>query len=333
MLARTTTVVHPSGERLETPLLIPSFSSKGFGTSQNGESEVRQIMKVAEQFLTDAMLVSAYDIHHGYLDYPTSAVTRITYVDSGGYETSDLQDLSATFVHKVDRQEWSEDHLIAALDKWPAFAPAVFVTYDSADQPQSFDAQIARARKMRARYAEQLVAFLIKPETQAQRFIQFRTIQARVEDLGGLPIIGVTEKELGSSFIERMQRVATLRLALDDAKMRDVPIHIFGSLDPISVCLYFVAGAEIFDGLTWIRYGYVDHAATYLHNAAVLRNFLHKKDDFAKVDALQQNINILDGLAIQMRKFLRDGDFRHLDPNDAWLRSAYDQLRTKVGRI
>ena len=333
MLARTTTVIHPSGERLETPLLVPSFSSKGFGTSEGGESEVRQIMKVAEQFLTDAMLVSAYDIHHGFLDHPTSAVTRITYVDSGGYETSDLQDLSATFIHRVDRREWSENHLFEVLDKWPAFAPAVFVTYDSADEPQSFKEQVARARKMRVRYPEQLVAFLIKPETRTQSFIQHKTIQAQIEDLGGLPIIGVTEKELGSSFIERMQRIATLRLALDDAQMRHVPIHIFGSIDPISVCLYFVAGAEIFDGLTWIRYGYLNGAATYLHNVAVLRNFLHKKDDFAKVDALQQNINTLDGLAIQMRKFLRDGEFKHLDPTDTWLRSAYDHLGTKIGRI
>ena len=94
MLARTTTLIHPSGERLETPLLVPSFSSKGFGTDASGASEVRRILSIAEEYLTESMLVSAYDIYHDHVGLPMSALTNIVLVDSGGYETSDLHDLS-----------------------------------------------------------------------------------------------------------------------------------------------------------------------------------------------------------------------------------------------
>jgi hypothetical protein len=34
---------------------------------------------------------------------------------------------------------------------------------------------------------------------------------------------------------------------LDEAGVKS-PIHVFGALDPLTVCLYFVAGAEVFDG-------------------------------------------------------------------------------------
>lgn len=333
MLARSTTISHPSGQRIDTPLLVPSFSSKGLGNAADGGSELSEIMKVAEQFLTDSMLVSAYDIHHKHLDVPTSALTDIIYVDSGGYETSDFQDLSAAYSNRVEPKEWDEQTLYKVLDAWPSFAPAIFVTYDDVDKPQSLGEQIDRARKMVARYPEQLITLLIKPETKGQRYVQIRDVIRSVGDLRGIPIIGLTEKELGSSYIERMTRLAELRLALDDEKMTHVPIHLFGSLDPMSVCLYFIAGAEIFDGLTWLRYGYFDGVAMYLQNAAVRRHLLHRTDGFAKADAMRNNLDTLTHLTIQMRKCHLDRDLKHLDPTDTWLREAYDQLRTKVGRL
>jgi hypothetical protein len=58
MLARSTKLQHPLGVNFETPLLIPSFSSKGFGVSKSGESEIRQIFAVASEYLTDTMLGS-----------------------------------------------------------------------------------------------------------------------------------------------------------------------------------------------------------------------------------------------------------------------------------
>ena len=44
-------------------------------------------------------------------------------------------------------------------------------------------------------------------------------------------------------------------MALDDAGV-GIPIHVFGSLDPLISPIYWLAGAEIFDGLTWINMAY-----------------------------------------------------------------------------
>ena len=88
-------------------------------------------------------------------------------------------------------------------------------------------------------------------------------IVANVSTIGRFHILGITEKELGDSMIERMDNIARIRLALDDAGLQRVAMHIFGGLDPITVSLYFLAGAEIFDGLTWLRFGFNGGAALY----------------------------------------------------------------------
>ena len=332
MLARTTTLIHPSGERIETPLLVPSFSSKGFGADASGISETREIVRTAEEYLTDSMLVSAYDIHHGHIDYPKSALTNIVIVDSGGYETSDLLDMSATFHQSVSPKDWDEAKLFSVLDAWPPFAPAIFVSFDDSHAPLSLRDQIERARRMAARYPRQLHAFLAKPETKGQQYVQMGNLLASVRELAGFHVIGVTEKELGNSAIERMKQLASLRLALDEADMENVPIHVFGSLDPVSVCLYFLAGAEIFDGLTWLRYAYLDGMAVYRHNAAARLDMLARLDVFVTVATMQGNLSYLTNLTNQMRKFLNQQDFSHLSPNDKLLYQAYELLRTKMKR-
>lgn len=71
MLCRTSKLIHPSsGASLETPLLVPSFSSKAFGFGRDGEPEVLQVLKAAQEFITRTCLVSAYDVHYNYIPDP-----------------------------------------------------------------------------------------------------------------------------------------------------------------------------------------------------------------------------------------------------------------------
>ncbi|MEQ1871077.1 MAG: hypothetical protein ABL961_13765 [Vicinamibacterales bacterium] len=332
MLARRTTLLHPSGARIETPLLVPSFSSKGFGLDSSGASEVGRIMATASEYLADSLLLSAYDIHYQHLDYPATAQTELCIVDSGGYETSDLQDLSATYLQPASPNEWDQEKLHAVLDRWPEHVPAIFVSFDSQKTPLPLANQLTRARQTRARYPQHLHAFLAKPETDNQRYVQIDSLKGAVGQLAGFHVLGVTEKELGSSFIDRMQHIAELRLALDDAGMTALPIHVFGSLDPISVSLYFLAGAEIFDGLTWLRYAYLDGVAMYRQNAAVRLDLLHRRDLFVTLKLMQHNLSTLGTQTNQMRKFLNDGDYKHFGSNGDVLYQAYELLRTKLRR-
>ncbi|MCC7001654.1 MAG: hypothetical protein IT357_05835, partial [Gemmatimonadaceae bacterium] len=142
--------------------------------------------------------------------------------------------------------------------------------------------QIATCAKLLAQYPDQLHAVLIKPRDRRARHIDIDDVVRNVASLSQFSIVGFTEKELGDSCLSRMEAIARIRLALDDAGLRAKPIHIFGSLDPVSVCLYFVSGAEIFDGLTWLRYGYYEGSAMYIQNCAARLHELQHTDDQIK---------------------------------------------------
>src|SRR5205807_7597203 len=108
MLARSSTIVHKaSGVSAETPLLIPSFSSKGFGGAGR-KSEVRQILGTAAEFLTTAYLISAYDIAKGNLPQPTDLPSKpnLIVLDSGGYEISPDYDFSEVLRPSLPDQAW-----------------------------------------------------------------------------------------------------------------------------------------------------------------------------------------------------------------------------------
>jgi len=276
------------------------------------------------------MLISAYDLHHGHLSRPRSALTDVTFVDSGGYETSDYQDLSATFAHDTKPLEWDENKLMDIYDKWPTYIPAVFV---SLDRRGSVARQADQAYGLLKRYPNHLHALLIKPRTQRHRFISVADVAASTQSIGQFHILGVTEKELGNSMIERMDNISRIRLALDDADLRRLPIHIFGGLDPITVPLYFIAGAEIFDGLTWLRFGYQDGAALYRQNSAVRQYGVHHSDDQVKILTLRENLIQLSQLTMQMRRFVTEGDFSKLTPNSEPLQQAYELLVTRNPRV
>ena len=327
MLARSTHLQHPSGATFRTPLLLPSFSSKGFGFTKSGTSEVGQLFRLASEYLTESVLLSAYDLHYKHVRQPRSILTAITYVDSGGYETTDFQDLSATFRQPMGQKPWDEARLKTVYDAWPDHIPAVFVNHD---RRATIKQQIKSAQRLFSRYPKQLHTILLKPQTKRERTLPIAEIIDNATALGHFDIIGLTEKELGRSNAERMQNIARIRVALDRAELKDRPLHIFGSLDPISVPLYFVAGAEIFDGLTWLRYGYNAGAALYHQNCAARTYGIHHSDDQVKLLSMQTNLVELSQLTLALRRFLNAGDFGTLHMNADVVRNAYDVLRNEV---
>lgn len=84
MLARTSKLIHPSGAKISTPLLVPSFSSKGFKFDKEGNSEVKDIIAITSEWLTDTALVSAYDCYYKQVPDEFYSVVEFCFVDSGG---------------------------------------------------------------------------------------------------------------------------------------------------------------------------------------------------------------------------------------------------------
>lgn len=332
ILCRSTKIHHPLGVTLETPLLVPSFSSKGFGFDAEEKSQIKEIFSVVSEYLTDIMLISAYDIAYEHLELHERAITELTIVDSGGYEISDLYDLSAVYRYPTQPSEWTIELLRRVYDTWPEHIPAAFVSYDHPEDRRPLQEQIEAARSLFSHYPRQLHTLLIKPETKTQRYVKMTNIIAGVEALRDFDIVGLTEKELGSSILERMMNIAAIRIAMDDAGSNNVPIHIFGSLDPITSVLYFLAGAEVFDGLTWLRYGY-DGVASYQCNYGALQIGIDRHDDFIRAKTMQENLSYLTELTHQMRKYLLEGDFAQLKSHSSFFRESYDLLRTKNKRL
>lgn len=321
MLARSSKIKHPLGLNIETPLMVPSFSSRGFGFKKKKDkndpdvSEVSDALEFSKEFLTECLLVSAYDIFHNHITFGEENIcTDLTLLDSGGYECGEHYDISTTSKYNYDVKEWSKEKLVEVLNKWPEYKPAIMVSYDHGNQRVSLTEQVKSAADLFTKYPNMLSNFLIKPEKDSQIYIQTDNVLNQIEDLRNFDIIGVTEKELGNSILARMLNIATIRKALDES-YNGSPIHVFGSLDPVTSILYFLAGAEIFDGLTWLKYSYHGNAAIYTSNFGILNPELgiNVRDGQVKISALTKNTYYLDKMKYTMRDFLKNNDFNLFD--------------------
>jgi hypothetical protein len=307
---------------IETPILIPSFSSKGFSFNTKGMSEAAEAIDLSKEFLTDSSLLSAYDLYHNHIPFSEDYIcTDVTFLDSGGYETSDIYDFSATAKYAYPIKEWTLEYYKTILDQWPVYKAAVMVSYDHGDKRYDLKSQITAAQDLFSRYPHFLVNFLIKPETRDQKYIQIENILRNVAKLNTFAVIGVTEKELGNSILNRMVNIHKIRNALN-ANKNPAPIHVFGSLDPVTSILYFLAGAEIFDGLTWLKYSYFEGMAVYQSNYGGLDNEvgIHVRDAQVRSKSIVNNIYCLGKMKYIMKEFSMSNDF-----------SLFDKLKHGLG--
>lgn len=336
MLARSSLLRTPSGARLETPALIPSFSSKGFRIGDD-DSDLADVLEVTAPLINDSFLISAYDICHDLLPnlghlrtHPPEglyASPEVLFVDSGGFEVAPAHDLSETYEFAYEPLDWDEELHAETLDSLPSELPAVVISFDR--KAPTID-QIQHAADLFDGYPSFLHALLLKPETEASHFLSADAILKHAGELAGFDIIGLTEKELGNDLTTRLKTLATVRVGLDTAGV-DAPLHVFGSLDPLLSLLYFLAGVEIFDGLTWLRYAYHDGLAIYGESLAALNEQWHFRRAQRRAQMLVNNLDYLQRMKNQMRRFLVDEDFSHFENHQVLLEKAYVTLQTMKG--
>lgn len=330
-LARRTTIKHPAGVTIFTPLLVPSFSSKGFRVTE-AQSDLKDALVVTSEWLTDIMLLSAYDLFHGYVPRveELTFTPEVTLVDSGGYEARIEHDMSTTVHWPHNPKEWNESIYQTELDRWPDRYPACFVSYDEPTLRVSLERQVESAKRLFSRYPKQLHTFLLKPEGDEKDVSAvIDRVAASPHQLASFSVIGVTEKELGRKMCDRVWQVARLRLALDGAGI-SAPIHVFGALDPLSCMLFFIAGAEIFDGLTWLRFAFHDGLCVYNANAGALTIGTQSRDDHIRARLWVNNVHYLKDLAEQMKRFLLEKNFDQFKFHSGLLRREYDSLRARL---
>lgn len=319
ILAERRELKFADGASLRTPILIPSFSSR--------IPKVEKIFRASEEFISGPILISAYDVKHQLLNPPFDFGNAI-FLDSGGYEASIDSDLSDVSNLPPQGKDWTESEHLSVLAAWQSKVPTVIISYDHPKVRLPLPKQISAASEL-ALPKNSLREILIKPETEAQNFIQPESIRKHIHSLSKFDVIGVTEKEIGNSVLERMQNIAIMRLALNKAGI-GTPIHVFGSLDAITTLFYFVAGADIFDGLTWLRYAFKDGRTLYRQDFGITDLGIGTK--FPLVEALcwARNYQYMQEMELEMRRFLKDHDFGVFKYHSQIIRAAFENVEEEM---
>lgn len=334
-----------AGATIETPLLVPAMSSKALGPIDLREGRSGELVPASrvhsDVFVSgmDEVLISAYDLHFGYLTdaerfrsgYAATAYSQLSLVmiDSGWYEKS-VGPSGGNWYHEVGPTEPFEEedfeHLVDELD---TDLRAVVVAWDHTG---TYEEQIEAAQTFfggagRQRFASSL---LLKPERNRLDHDFAALSPALAGRLRAFDIVGVTEKELGNTLVKRLQSVARLRMTLDDASV-SAPIHVFGGLDPLFTPLYFAAGAEIFDGLSWLRYAFSDGQIIGREALPLLQGHFDKRLSRAVVDVQLHNLDEIRTLARELKVFLHHNlEWSKLRRGDV-LRPAYEAMESALG--
>ena len=213
MLAKRRKLVMNGVEIERAPLLVPSFSSKGF-------PDVQKIIEYSSEVIDGPTLVSAYDIHYRKIAPPFDFASLI-FLDSGGYEASKDAELSDFGERDHNPQAWNQQFHEAQLASWRPSVPTVLISYDHPRERLPIPEQIERAKCMAPGNAAVLREILLKPESVSQTLLSVESVFKHVRKLADFDVIGVTEKEIGNSVISRMQNIIQLRSALETVPRLD----------------------------------------------------------------------------------------------------------------
>jgi hypothetical protein len=310
-------------EIIRTPLLLPSFSSKGF-------PEVQSILETTSEVIDSEILISAYDLHHNNLQGPFGFAEAI-FLDSGGYEAGldvELSDLGKLEHAPLD---WTPESYQSIVSNWESQQPTIIISFDHPDIRTSTLDQIMKADETLPSGANIFREILFKPEKKDSDVVNVQAIVDHANRLHVFDSIGVTEKEIGTSQQQRMANIARIRQALNGSGLGDKPIHIFGSLDTISTPLYFVAGADIFDGLTWLRFSYHEGMTIYRHNYAAVKFGTQFKSNLVDARCSFENYYYIKELQLEMRTFLNEQSFDSFSYHADLIEKAFRGVTEEIG--
>lgn len=351
MLARRSKLIH--NERgWDLPLLVPSFSSKGADSKKRKDgrlqSDVAGDLRDFGHSSAKTALVSAYDLHFHHLDLgdekanlTESALISLrqadlVFLDSGGYELVEGFDASEPKVTRYKpRGKYGEAEYRAQVEELysdPNFPHLVLTNFDYFDGVRSVAEQVESAKRLFVDFPEQMHSFILKPWGKPGVIELGKLSDKDIEQLRAFDIVGVTEKELGAGLWDRVRGIARLRKKLKDCEI-NAPLHIWGGLDPVITPLYFFAGAQIFDGMSWLRYGYFKGVAISKMSYQILADGVGvtQNRNMARGSMTIQNRLMLENLETALQLWVEFGgkNFSMFDKTvRVALRDAFTKMRT-----
>lgn len=310
-----------------TPLIVPSFSSKGIV----GVGNLHNYLK---PYLSEASLISAYDLYHGFINQQNIYESHILFIDSGGYERIKDHDLSDIYGQEHAPKTWNMGLYNQQLAELDNLSQMVFVNYDS-EVPVSIHEQVTVATNTFMKYPNVASDFLYKPTKENQAFIDIDSYCENVGLLTRFDILGFTEKELGASVLQRCCNIYKIRTELAEANL-DTPIHVFGCIDPYNILVYFLCGADVFDGLSWLRFSFQDWQPTYFNSYAIVSGKWAMDDLDVKALSYAENLTKLNELKRRMVRFIetRDWNVFEFDQGTVMeIQKLLDEVETRTVKV
>lgn len=297
---------------VETPLLVPSFSSVVY------DIKVSEVHEKLTDLITEASLVSAYDLHHGFIDKGNIWVSEVVFIDSGNLEVNSLKDLG------IDVKDWSASTHSDVISSLDPISKIILVNYD---EKKPLKRQISSAHDLFSKFPDHAACFLCKPSKESMNLTYIQDLVDDTSLIEPFDVLGFTEKELGNSLLHRCQNLLKVRNALY-SKNLTTPIHIFGCLDPLSILSYFFCGADIFDGTSWLKYSFHEYIAIYTNNYPFLeKGSWSDTDSLIRASTCAQNLRELTRLMYRMRSFTQEYNFDLFRMKKEILKEVKDLVR------
>jgi queuine/archaeosine tRNA-ribosyltransferase len=239
---------------METPFFFPAISSV------RTNFPIKDYLEIIRKIDYPAFLVSSYDLdreserENGLVEEVTqmTAEDTITLLDSGNYEAVWYRD-----------DEWDFEKLegiLGAIDVDLCFSFDVF-----RDDRETLRQHVRETITSIAKTAGAQRSGTTIPILHAGGEEFPRVVQDVVEGINP-QIVGIPERDLGQGVVERAATIRKIRTALDKSG-RDIPIHMLGTGHPISILIYSLSGADMFDALEWCTTS-VDPSTALLHHFA-----------------------------------------------------------------
>lgn len=272
-----------------TPLIVPSFSSRGF-------PDVGPMLALLRDDLYGVCLISAFDVAHQHVQIALPDIADVLVLDSGVYETTPVMVATERHAPPPTGTHWSRADYRATLATLTAATNALVVSFDHYGP---LGQQVALAQEDFAQAASAATDFLVKPD-EPTRLLDIGTVLQHAAALTHFDVLGVTEKELGDSLLARCVALRQLRRGFGVVDL-DCPIHVFGAVTPGVMLVYLMSGADIFDGLNWLRYDYSQPGLTCLAEPTVDDLLWDRPDCERFLDRWRRNLRLLQKLQEAMR--------------------------------
>jgi len=244
--------IETSGKTFETPFFIPAVSSI------KAEMDILGYIDLIEKVGYPAFLVSAYDINKLdkkkketlMKDLSQFTDKTLVFLDNGNYEAYWYKD-----------KNWTLNELETILDEvCPDFCFSFDVFWNRGKSIEKYVKEtitsIAKTAGMQ-KTGSTIALIHSNPE-------HFPKIASKVVEYLTPEIIAIPERELGFSLFEKAQTIKKIRVKLDKMQ-KSMPIHVLGTGNPISILIYTLCGADIYDALDWSN-SFIDPETGQLFN-------------------------------------------------------------------